>query len=97
LYLRSHEAPIIKQNHIMKLELYKHAVIATDLTELGLRRGDLVTVVDELHAADGEPGYAVEVFNALGETLDVHMLPATALEPASEDEILCVRRVESAA
>jgi len=56
-----------------------------------------VTLVDELQAPDGEPGYAVEVFNALGETLDVHMLPATSLEPASEDEILCVRRVESAA
>jgi hypothetical protein len=81
----------------MKLELYKHAVITTDFPELGLKRGDLVTVVDELLAADGECGYAVEVFNALGEPLDVHMLPATALEPASQDEILCVRRVGSAA
>jgi hypothetical protein len=81
----------------MKLELYKHAVIAIDLPDLGLKRGDLVTVVDELLASDGEPGYAVEVFNALGETHDVHMLPATALEAASEDEILCVRRVGTAA
>jgi hypothetical protein len=81
----------------MKLDLYKHAVITADLPELGLKRGDLVTVIEELQAPDGEAGYAVEVFNALGETLDVHMLPATALEPASEDEILCVRRVESAA
>ena len=30
----------------MKLELYKHAVIAIDLPDLGLKRGDLVTVVD---------------------------------------------------
>ena len=81
----------------MKLELYKHAVIAIDLPDLGLKRGDLVTVVDELLASDGEPGYAVEVFNALGETLDVHMLSASALEPASEDEILFVRRVGTAA
>jgi hypothetical protein len=81
----------------MKLDLYKHAVITADLPELGLKRGDLVTVIEELQAPDGETGYAVEVFNALGETLDVHMLPASALEPASEDEILCVRRVESAA
>ncbi len=81
----------------MKFELYKHAVIAIDLPDLGLKRGDLVTVVEKLEAPDGETGYAVEVFNALGETLDVHMLPATALEPAGPDEILCVRRVESAA
>lgn len=58
----------------MNLELYKHAVITTDLPELGLKRGDLVTVVEELRTADGEPGYAVEVFNALGETLDVHKI-----------------------
>lgn len=89
--------PDPKPEILMILELYKHAVIASDLPELGLRRGDLVTVVDELTSADGEPGYAVEVFNALGETLDVHLLPATALESASEDEVLCVRRVGSAA
>ena len=81
----------------MKLELYKPAVITCDLPEMGLRRGDLVTLVDELHAPDGELGYAVEVFNALGETMDVHILPATALEPASEDEVLCVRRIVTAA
>jgi hypothetical protein len=71
----------------MDLELYKHAGIATDLPEPGLNRGDLVTVVVELQAAEGEPDCAVEVFNALGEALDVHTLPASALEPASEDEI----------
>jgi hypothetical protein len=81
----------------MKLELYQHAVIACDLPDLGLRQGDLVTVVDELRAKDGSLGYAVEVFNAVGETLDVHMLPATALEPARTDEILCVRRLPLAA
>ena len=81
----------------MKLELYKHAVIAIDLPDLGLKRGDLVTVVEELEAPNGETGYAVEVFNALGETLDVHMLAATALELASQNEILCVRRVVSVA
>lgn len=81
----------------MKLELYKHAVIASDLPEFGLKRGDLVTVVDEMISPDGECGYAVEVFNALGETMDVHLLPASALESASEDEILCVRRIGSAA
>jgi hypothetical protein len=81
----------------MKLELYQHAVIALDLPDLGLRQGDLVTVVDELRAKDGSLGYAVEVFNAVGETLDVHMLPSTALEPARKDEILCVRRLPLAA
>ena len=43
----------------MKLELYKDAVISVDLPEFGLRKGDIVKLVDDLQAADGSPGYAV--------------------------------------
>lgn len=81
----------------MKLELYKEAVIATDLPDLGLLKGDVVTLVDELRAVDGTLGYAVEVFNAVGDTLDVHMIPASALEPLREDEVFCIRQIEMAA
>ncbi len=80
----------------MKLELYKDAVIASDLPEHGLKKGDVVTLVDELSGADSSTGYAVEVFNALGETLDVHFLPASALEALREDEVYCVRSVTAA-
>lgn len=75
----------------MSLELYTDAAVTTDFPELGLRRGDIVKVVDELTGCDGARGYAVEVFDAIGETIDVHMLPATALEPLRHDEMLCVR------
>ncbi len=78
----------------MKLELYKDAVIATDLPDLGLRKGDVVTLVDDLHAIDGSLGYAIEVFNADGDTLDVHMIPASAVEPLREDEVFCIRHIE---
>lgn len=81
----------------MKLELYKDAVLATDLPEFGLRKGDVVTLVDELHAADGSLGYAVEVFNAIGDTIDVHCIPATAVAPLREDEVFCVRQRTSLA
>ena len=77
----------------MKLELYKRAAIAIDLPELGLRRGDVVTLVDELTARDGSPGYAIEVFNAVGDTIDVYFIDASALEPLRADERLCVRQV----
>lgn len=82
----------------MNLELYTDAALSTDLPEYGLRRGDIVKLVDELTAPDGTRGYAVEVLNALGETIDVHTVPASAVEALREDEILCVRpRVAAAA
>jgi len=75
----------------MNFKLYTDAALSVDLPECGLRRGDVVKLVDELTAPDGMRGYAVEVFNALGETIDVHMIPASAIEPLREDEVLCVR------
>ena len=77
----------------MNLELYTDAAVATDLPESNLRRGDMVKIVDELTAPDGARGYAVEVLNALGETIDVRTVPASALEPLREDDLLCIRRL----
>ncbi len=82
----------------MNLELYTDAALNTDLPEYGLRRGDIVKLVDELTAPDGTRGYAVEVLNALGETIDVHTIPASVVAPLREDEVLCVRpRIAAAA
>ena len=44
-------------------------------------------------APDGTEGYSIEVFNAVGDTIAVTVVPATALEPLREDEILCARSV----
>ena len=81
----------------MNLELYTDVALSMDLPEYSLRRGDIVKLVDELTAPDGSRGYAVEVFNALGETIGVHTIPASAVEPLREDEILCVRSLAVAA
>ena len=81
----------------MKLELYKNAVITTELPELDLCKSDIVFLVDELGAPDGSRGYAVEVSNAFGEVLDVDFIAATALEPLRRDEVFCVRPREQAA
>ena len=75
----------------MGLELYKEAVLTCDLPEHRLRRGDVVTVVDRHTAPDGTEGYSIEVCNALGDTLVVTAVPASALEPLREDEVLCTR------
>jgi hypothetical protein len=42
-------------------------------------------------ATDGEEGYALEVFNAVGETIAVIMVPVSAVKPLTENEILQVR------
>ena len=77
----------------MKLELYSDAVLACDVPEHRLKRGDIVKLVDHHVAPDGTEGYSIEVFNAVGDTLAVTAVPATALEPLREDEILCARPV----
>ena len=77
----------------MKLELYTDAVLACDVPELRLKRGDIVKLVDRHVAPDGTEGYSIEVFNAVGDTIAVTAVPAAALEPLREDEILCARSV----
>lgn len=75
----------------MRFELYTDAALTRDMPELALRRGDLVKVVDHHVAPDGEEGYSIEVFNAVGETIAVTTLPLSALEALRQDEVLSVR------
>lgn len=75
----------------MQFELYTDVALARDLPELRLRRGDLVKLVDRHVAPDSEEGYSIEVFNAVGETIAVSAVPASALEPSRQDEVLSVR------
>ncbi len=75
----------------MRLELYMDAVLRCDLPEHRLQRGDIVKLVDHHVSPDGSEGYSIEVFNALGDTIAVTAVTATALEALREDEILCAR------
>ncbi len=54
----------------MKHELFSHVILTEDLPETGLCRGDLAPVVERYQGIPGqEPGYALEVFNAVGDTV----------------------------
>lgn len=75
----------------MAFELYIDVALTRDMPELELRRGDLVKVIDHHVAPDGEEGYSIEVFNAVGETIAVTTVPISALEALREDEVLSVR------
>ena len=76
------------------IPLYQRIALAHDLPEHNLCKGDVAVVVEHLPvtaATGGEDGYALEVFNALGETIAVVMVPASAVKPLTEDEILQAR------
>lgn len=64
----------------MPFEMYGDVILTRDVTEHGLRAGDVGTVV-ERHAAPGVPedGYSVEFFDMTGNTVTVATLPASAL------------------
>ncbi|MDF0642560.1 MAG: DUF4926 domain-containing protein [Nitrospira sp.] len=75
----------------MKFELYTDVALTRDLPEYRLRRGDVVKLVDHHTAPDGAEGYSIEVFNAVGNTIAVTTVSASALEGLREDEVLCAR------
>ena len=77
----------------MTFELYKQIALARDIPEDGLRKGDIATVVDRHPNPEpgGEEGYSLEVFNALGQTIVVTVVPESAIEPLREDQVFSVR------
>lgn len=75
----------------MKIDLSKRVVLRVDLPEHRLRKGDVATIVEHLPGKDCEDGYALEVFNAIGDTIAVITVPQSAVEPLTADVIPSVR------
>jgi len=82
----------------MKFELFSRVALKTDVPEHGLRRGDVATIVEYHRGRPGqEPGYSLEAFNAVGDTVAVITLRESQIEPLSAKEILHVRPLATAA
>ena len=81
----------------MKYKLYSRVSLKANVPKHRLRRGDVATVV-EYHPgrADQEPGYTLEVFNALGETVDVVTVRESQIEPLTAKSILHIRPLAQA-
>lgn len=76
----------------MKIELYEQVALRLDVPESGLKQGDIATLVDYVpHPQGGEEGCILEVFNAIGDSIAVVVLPVSAIEPLRSDELLSVR------
>lgn len=81
----------------MKYSLFSEMALIRDVPAHGLRRGDVVRVVDYHVGPDGREGYSIEVLNAVGETIAVTTADEAALEPLHRDEVFSVRRLRSSA
>jgi len=76
----------------MTLELYQSVSLRRELPEHNLKKGDVATLIDYVpHPGGGEDGYILEVFNAIGESIAVVVVPLSAVELLRSDEILSVR------
>ena len=81
----------------MKYELFTRVALKADLLKHGLRTGDVATVV-EFHPGrpDQEPGYSLEVFNAVGDTVAVVTVRESQIGPLTANELLHVRALAQA-
>jgi len=77
----------------MTFELFSEIALDRDIPDEGLRRGDVATIVDRFAPADAEEGYALEIFNALGQTIKVVVVPSSALKPLSDADVWSVRAI----
>lgn len=78
--------------------MFSRIALAADLPEENLRRGDVATIVEYYEGRPGqEPGYELEVFNAVGDTVAVVTVRESQVELLRKDEMLCVRPRERVA
>ncbi len=78
----------------MKYPMFSRVALTEDLTQKNLRCGDVATIVEHYEPAPGqEPGYALEVFNAVGQTIAVVTVCESQIEPLLENEVFSVRRL----
>ncbi len=79
----------------MSFELFTRVALKQDFPEHRLRKGDVATVIEKHQGAPGqETGYSLEVFNAIGETIAVLVVPESQVEPLFDYEVLHVRPLE---
>ncbi|MBI5192267.1 MAG: DUF4926 domain-containing protein [Nitrospirae bacterium] len=77
----------------MKYKLFVEVVLKKDIPGKKLQKGDVATIVEFHQVSDGEDGYSLEVFNALGDTIAVITLEESAIESLTANEVLSVREL----
>lgn len=80
----------------MPYELFSEVALKKDLPEKGLEKGDIATIVEHHLVSEGEDGYSLEVFNAIGDTIAIVTLPESQIEPLTKNEVLKTRSLAAA-
>lgn len=78
----------------MTLELYQRVSLRRDIPEKNLKRGVVGTLIDYIpHPGRGEIGCVLEVFNVLGESVEVVVVPHSDIEELQENEVFSVQKI----
>ena len=81
-----------------QLEMYKEVALTKDIPSENLRQGDVATLIDRVpHPSGGEEGAVLELFNAVGESFAVVVVPLSAVAPLRADQVPAVRSILGAA
>jgi hypothetical protein len=76
----------------MKPELYQRVVVNRDVPDENVKAGDVGMLVDYVaHPTGGEEGAILEIFNALGESVSVAIVPVSTIEPLRPEHLPSVR------
>lgn len=76
----------------MTLKLYTEVALTQNIAEHNLKMGDIATLVDfVLHPQKGEEGCVLEIFNAVGESIAIIIVPVSMIKPLEANEILTTR------
>ena len=77
-----------------ELELYKEVALTKDIPTENLRKGDVATLIDLVpHPSGGEEGAVLELFNAVGESVAVVVVPLSAVAPLQPNQMPAVRPI----
>lgn len=71
----------------MTFELFTRVALRDDFPNHRLRRGDVATIVEHHPVTDGEDGYSLEVFNAVGETIAVLVVSESQIEQLRNSQL----------
>lgn len=75
-----------------QFELYKEVALIRDIPTENLQKGDVATLIDIVpHPSQGEEGAVLELFNAIGESIAVALVPISAIAPLRSDQMPAVR------
>ena len=75
----------------MKLKLYQEIQLVRDVPSENLRTGDVAMLVHHPHPRGGEEAARLEVFNAVGKSIAVATVPASAIGLLRADQVPAVR------